>query len=164
MEIIKLLEEWQIAYDLLEHEPVYTVAESESLGIAGKLSGMACKNLFLRSKKGHYYLLVLPAKEKADLKYTAKILGLSRLSFASEEDLQNVLGLYPGSVTPLGVLNDEQNLVTVIFSEALQGKRVLFHPNCNTATAGMAFEDVLQVLARLEHKWLMLPAEVKQTD
>lgn len=62
--------------------------------------------------KDHYYLYVLEENKRADLKFLARFLQVSHLSFASEEELQNILGLEKGSVTPLGILHDKQNLVT----------------------------------------------------
>ena len=108
MNIFELLDELGIEFRLLEHAAVYTVEESRQLKIFEKLDGQACKNLFLRNKRGEFFLLTLPADKRADLKLVAKLLNLPRLSFASAEELEKILGLHAGAVTPLGIINDAE--------------------------------------------------------
>ena len=119
---------------------------------------MACKNLFLRNKRGEYFLLVLPADKRADLKLVAKLLNLPRLSFASEEELEKILGLHTGAVTPLGIINDTQKKVRLIIDAELQGKNLLLHPNRNTATISLGFEDLTKIIFRSEHEYFLLPS------
>ncbi|BEU88931.1 prolyl-tRNA synthetase associated domain-containing protein [Selenomonas sp. TAMA-11512] len=156
MDILKLLDELHIPYEKTEHEPVYTVAESRELHIADTLEGSPCKNLFLKSKKGEFFLLVLPAEKRADLKQVAASLGLPRLSFASEQELLDILSLHPGSVTPLSLVNDTEKKVTLILDGSLEGGRLLLHPNTNTATVSLAFADLLQFIRYVDHSCLML--------
>lgn len=108
MDIFELLNALGIEFQLLEHEAVYTVDQSRQLRIFEKLDGQPCKNLFLRNKRGEFFLLTLPAEKRADLKSVAKVLNLPRLSFASEEELFTLTKLHAGSVTPLGIINDAQ--------------------------------------------------------
>ena len=154
MELLKFLAELGIKFELLEHAAVYTVEESRQLRIFEKLNGQACKNLFLRTKRGEYFLLVLPADKRADLKLTAKLLNLPRLSFASEEELKKFLGLHTGAVTPLGIINDATKKVRLIIDAELKGKKLLLHPNTNTATIALAFEDLLKIISQTEHEYL----------
>ena len=85
MDIFEVLNALGINFQILEHEAVFTVEESRCLRIFEKLSGTACKNLFLRNKRGEFFLLTLPAEKCADLKAAAKNLSVPRLSFASED-------------------------------------------------------------------------------
>ncbi len=153
MEPVKLLAELGIEYRAMEHAAVYTVEESRRLRIFEQLGGAACKNLFLRTKRGDYFLLTLPADKRADLKLVAKALNLPRLSFASEEDLEKLLGLHTGAVTPLGIINDVNKKVRLIIDAELQGKTLLLHPNVNTATIAVAFEDLLKLIRYTEHEY-----------
>lgn len=74
------------------------------------------KNLFLRDAKGkRHFLVVLDKDKRADLKALQEQLSCSKLSFASEERLKKHLGLSRGSVTPLGILNDAQGMVELVF-------------------------------------------------
>ena len=153
MNVLKVLAELGIKFELLEHEAVYTVEESRRLRIFEKLNGQPCKNLFLRNKRGDYFLLVLPADKRADLKLVAKLLNLPRLSFASEEELEKILGLHTGAVTPLGIINDDAKKVRLIIDAELQNKILLLHPNTNTATISIAFADLLKIILHTEHKY-----------
>lgn len=156
MNIFELLKVLGISYQLLEHAAVYTVEESRQLRIFEKLDGQACKNLFLRSKRGDYFLLTLPADKRADLKLIAKALSLPRLSFASEEELEKLLGLHTGAVTPLGIINDVDKKVRLIIDAELQGKKLLLHPNTNTATIAITFDDLLKIILHMEHDYSLV--------
>lgn len=156
MKILDFLDELHIPYEKTEHKPVYTVAESRELHIADTLNGLPCKNLFLKSKKGQYFLLVLPAEKRGDLKNVASSLGLPRLSFAAEQELLDILFLHPGSVTPLSLVNDTEKKVTLILDGDLKGNRLLLHPNTNTATISLTFDDLLRFVRYVDHSYLML--------
>lgn len=156
MNILKLLAELGIKFELLEHEAVYTVEESRRLRIFEKLNGQPCKNLFLRNKRGEYFLLVLPADKRADLKLVAKLLNLPRLSFASEAELEEILGLHTGAVTPLGIINDGAKKVRLVIDAELQDKTLLLHPNTNTATISLAFADLLKLILQTEHEYFLV--------
>ena len=91
------------------------------------------KNLFLRDKKKqNYYLLVLPDAKRADLKAFAAMVGTKQVKFASEDDLSAYMKLTRGSVTPLGVLNDEARAVQVYIDRYFQGTAI--PSNSSTAT------------------------------
>lgn len=156
MDIFELLNELGIKFEMLEHAAVYTVEESRQLKIFEKISGQACKNLFLRSKRGEFFLLTLPADKRADLKLVAKLLNLPRLSFASEEELEKLLDLHTGAVTPLGIINDADKKVKLILDAELQGKKLLLHPNANTATISLAFEDLLKIILHTGHSYFIV--------
>lgn len=154
MDVYTVLNSLGISYEEVEHEAVYTVEQAEF--IKGMIEGTGCKNLFLRdNKKTKYLLVVLEDEKRADLKQIAKVAGTSSLKFASSEDLLDILGLTPGSVTPLSVINDEENKVLVMFDADLQGKRVTFHPNINTKTLAMSFEDTLRFVEYTGHKYII---------
>ncbi len=135
------LNQLEIPYVRYEHIPVFTIAEIDDLKL--EMEGQHCKNLFVRNHNGHVHYLVLVSQEKrADLKDIAAQIGSSRLSFASEERLMKYLGLTPGSVTPLGLLNDEERNVIVLIDEDLKkAKHICFHPNVNTASVSISCED-----------------------
>lgn len=154
MDIFKLLEELAINYQRLEHAAVYTVEQSRQLRIFEKLDGAACKNLFLRNKRGEFFLLTLPAEKRADLKAVAKNLNLPRLSFASEDELFTLMNLHAGSVTPLGIINDIDKKIRLIIDAELFGKKLLLHPNTNTATISLAFDDLIKIIRHTGHEFL----------
>ncbi len=104
-----------------------------------------CKNLFVRDqkKKATHWLVVLIKDKRADLDSLAEQLGTKHLSFASADRLKKYLGLAQGEVTPLGVLNDAAHEVIVVFDKDLTGReRLGVHPNDNSATLLLSFEDI----------------------
>ncbi len=135
-----------IKYEVAEHEAVFTIEDIDKAGTFDR--GLGCKNLFLRDASGkRHFLLVAPEHKDVDLKEVRAQLGCSRLSFGSEERLWNCLKLKPGSVSPFGVINDRDCKVEVVFDKELAGKPTLgFHPNDNTATLWLSFEDVKKVI------------------
>ncbi len=104
-DIYKLFAEHGIEYDRYDHPPVFTVEDVKQL--TPDLPGAKTKNLFIRDGKGKQHFLVVVGHEKAvDLKAMQSLLGVSRLSFASPERLMKYLGITPGAVSLLAVVND----------------------------------------------------------
>ncbi len=136
-----------IRYERYEHPPVFT-AEEAAVHWAS-LAGTKCKNLFLRNKKGNrHYLVILEISKAADLRQIVKFVGDDRLSFGSPERLMNELGLTPGSVSPFGLINDDDGSVRVLIDADLRGaERLIFHPNINTASVVVSWQDLEKFLA-----------------
>lgn len=140
------LNELSIKYRVDEHEAAFTIEDIDKMGIFNK--GVGCKNLFLRDEKGkRHFLLIAQEHKQVDLKEVRRQLGCSRLSFGSEERLWNCLKLTRGSVSPFGVINDKDCRVEVIFEKDLINENSLgFHPNDNTATVWLSFNDIKRVI------------------
>ena len=117
-EVYALLNDKGIPYEAVEHEAVFTMEEMERAGIDAH--GCICKNLFLRDAK---------------------------LSFASAERLDTYLKLPQGSVSPLGILNDESRSVIFAADAALASLPAIgVHPNDNTATVFLSFADLRRII------------------
>lgn len=140
------LNQLEIPFIKYEHLPVYTIQDIDELML--RMKGKHCKNLFVRNHVGNKHYLILVCQEKrADLKNIQAQIGSTRLSFASSERLQKYLGLIPGAVTPLGLLNDEEKEVTVLIDEDLKNyERICLHPNVNTATVSILYSDFMKFL------------------
>ena len=134
-----------------EHAAVMTVAESESLAL--DLPGAKTKNLFLRDKKGSkHFLVTIPAALTVNLKQLGALLGVAGLSFASPERLLNYLGVLPGSVTLLGLVNDPIHHVQFVIDQALwDAPAVQAHPMVNTATMVVPQAELSRFLAVTGH-------------
>ncbi len=146
-EIYALLAENGVWHEITEHKAVFNMAELAEVEIPYP-EGDA-KNLFLRDdKKRGYYLLTVRGDKRVDLKQFRRAHGLRPLSFASEEELAALLGLFPGAVTPLGLLNDAQHSVKLFLGAELLAPPGLVgvHPNDNTATVWLKTEDLLRIL------------------
>ena len=85
------------------------------------------------------------------MKQIASVCGTSRLSFANSEKLFEILHLTPGSVSPFGIINDKANLVTLLIDTDLQGEKLLFHPNINTKTIAISFDDIMRFIMYTGH-------------
>lgn len=139
--VYETLEKLGISYIQYNHIPVYTIDEVEALDL--QMRGKHCKNLFTRNKQGNrHYLIIIAHTKRADLKDVSAQVGCSRLSFASEERLMKFLGLTPGSVSPFGLLNDKDKHVRVLIDKDLRDSSyVCFHPNVNSATVSITYDD-----------------------
>lgn len=142
-DILNLLE---IKYTRYEHPALFTVGDEEKLNIS--FPGQNCKTLFLRNRKGDiHYLVVLDDKKHADLKFLAKQIDSTSLSFASEERLFKYLKLKPGSVTPYGIINDiEKSVIVLLDSDLVNASIINLHPTINTATIGVSYSDLEKFL------------------
>lgn len=155
--VLALLESAAIKYEVTEHRPIYTVEEGEALKLPHPEA--IARTLFLCDDKHHnFWLVTLPKDKKLDLKALRAQLGSRRLTFAAAEELDAMLNLPPGSVTPLGALNDAEGRVPVIidlaFKESLIGVPLL----TNTATIWLSGADLTLMLTQQGHKvnWLAL--------
>src|ERR1700746_970251 len=116
-----------IMYRTYSHPPVFTVTEAAAL--RGSLPGGHCKSLFLKDKKGGYWLAVMLEERRVDLKKLAMRLGAPRFSFGGAADLYDLLGVRPGSVTPFALVNDIECLVhPVLDALMLNCDPVNYHP------------------------------------
>lgn len=122
-----------VAYTLYEHPPVFTVEEAQKH--CAHIPGVHCKNLFLKDKKDAMWLVTAPDERVIDLKTLPEKMGSHRLSFGSAERLMKYLGLLPGSVTPLGLINDETRVVQPVLDAWMMRQEILnVHPLTNAAT------------------------------
>jgi Ala-tRNA(Pro) deacylase len=139
------LDEYHLKYEAYEHPAVYTIEEMDALDIPHK--DLIVKNLFLRDdKKKNFYLVTVNGHKTIDLKSLSEKIPSRKLSFANEEKLIEMLSLEKGHVTPLGVLNNEEKNVIVVFDSSLRGQKIGIHPMENTATVFIAFEDVHKLI------------------
>ena len=154
MDIYNILEELNIKYEEIEHKPVFTIEEALEEKIPDKINGIECKNLFVKNKD-NYYLIFMEASKRANLKELAKLLNKSKLSFSNEKELKEILNLNIGSVTPIGIINDKNNLVVLLIDRDLKGKKVLVHPNTNTKTMSIEYEDLIRFIEYTNHKYIV---------
>lgn len=149
-ELLDLLEQHQINYIVRQHEPIYTVAEGVALGLEG--SEAAVKSLLLTDdKRTSFYLLVLPLDKQLDLKQLRVQLGSRRLTMASPAELHQLLGLEPGSVTPLGLLADSEHKVQTYFDATLRESTIAIPLLSNTTTLWLPCCKLVQLLEDKGH-------------
>lgn len=141
------LDQLGIQYQIIDHPAVYTIDEMADLKVFDDKPWVV-KNLFLRDANGkRHFLVVLDKDKKADLQNIRRQLGTSTLSFGSEERLIKYLNLSKGSVTPLGIINDTEQVVEVVMDRSLIGRdKIGVHPNDNTATVVLSYADISKVI------------------
>jgi Ala-tRNA(Pro) deacylase len=145
-----------ISHKTTTHEPVFTVAESQSL--RDLIPGGHTKNLFVKDKKDQYFVLTVEENAAVDLKTVHKAIGAaSKVSFGKPEKMLEYLGVVPGSVTVFGAINDTGNAVTFVLDEALMENELINgHPLSNDATTTLTSKDVLRFLEATGHTPLVL--------
>lgn len=147
-EIYAFLEKNSIEFEAVEHKAVFNMDELGTIELPHP--EWEAKNLFVRDdKKRNYYLITVKGMKRVDLKDFRRKHGLKALSFASADDLLEIMKLTPGSVTPLGLLNDSERRVKFYLDAEFEGGMMGVHPNDNTATVYMKAADVLRLI--IEH-------------
>jgi Ala-tRNA(Pro) deacylase len=154
--LYQLLDELDIRYEYLEHPaaPTIEIAKQYWAGHDAK----HCKNLFFRNHKGNkHYLVILDCDCNMDIHRIEKQLGQGKLSFASEARMMKYLGIKPGSVTPFGLINDEEHHVHVFLDKNLQNaERLSFHPCINTASLIVSKDDFVKFMKHVQNpfEWI----------
>lgn len=145
-EVYDFLTSRGIEYEVTEHGAVFNMEEMSHVELSHQEAD--AKNLFVRDdKKRNYYLITVRGDKRVDLKKFREEHGTRPLSFASENDLMNLLGLIPGAVTPLGILNDSEKKVKFFLDEELvNGGLIGVHPNDNTATVWLKTTELIDII------------------
>lgn len=150
-----------IEFAVERHPRIYTMAESDQLTLT--LAGMRCKNLLLRDRKGGHYLLVTHAQQPVDLKALAARLGGARLSLASAERLFELLGVTPGALSPLALINDADQRVQLWVDPACKAADLyLFHPLDNGASVQLTLANLQRFLDQTGHMLNWLDVDARQ--
>jgi Ala-tRNA(Pro) deacylase len=145
-ELYMLLDELDIPFHYREHPPVNTIEEATRYW--KNYDSGRCKNIFLRNHKGDkHYLVILEHLRSLSMKDLESRLKQGKLSFASEKRLKKYLGLKPGSVSPFGLINDnDKHIHLFIDKKLLDFKNLSFHPNDNTASLIISKDDFIRFL------------------
>lgn len=159
MDILAQLASWQINPPIIEHPPLFTCDEADRLLL--DRPGTRLKNLFLRDNYGrrHALLLTTPHKQ-VDLKALSTQLGWSRIGFASAERLDKYLGVAPGHVSVLALVNDGEQAVELwLDNDLIEGDDFHCHPLRNTATVLLSKADLSRFAEQTGHspQWLAIP-------
>jgi Ala-tRNA(Pro) deacylase len=150
-DLFRRLAELHLATHTVEHEPLFTVAQSSKL--ERELPGAHTKNLFLKAEGGELFLIVADSKTRVDLKALARTLGSGRLSFGKPELLIQALGVPPGSVTAFAVINDPDRRVSVVVdANLMRHESINCHPLENRATTNIARDDLLRFIRACGHE------------
>lgn len=144
IKVYDLLDRLSIPYQRTDHEPAGTMEACHKIDAI--LDVVICKNLFLCNRqKTAFYLLMMPGDKPFKTKELSGQLGISRLSFASPEDMERHLNILPGSVSIIGLMNDTDNRVQLLVDEDVQREEYLgCHPCVNTSSLKLRTRDVFE--------------------
>ena len=142
--VYELLKQLNIPYEQVDHEAAETM--EACIEVDKQLGVTLCKNLFLRNQqKTTFYLLLMPGNKKFMTKVLSKQLGISRLSFAEPEFMEQYLNITPGSVSVMGLMNDKECAVNLLIdSDILASEYIGCHPCVNTSSMKIRTDDILE--------------------
>jgi Ala-tRNA(Pro) deacylase len=160
-ELFAFLQKLGIEVRTVSHPPLFTVADSQAL--RGEIPGGHTKNLFLKDKKGNFFLITVGEEAEVDLKQIHHVIGAaSRVSFGKPEALLEHLGVIPGAVTAFGLINDEKGAVKFVLDAALMKHETInAHPLTNEATTSIAAGDVLRFARATGHEPVILKVSAR---
>ncbi len=163
-ELLGRMDALGITMTTVTHPPLRTVEDSKQL--RGDLPGAHVKNLFLRDKRQQFWLFTTLEDRRVDLKALAKQLDAGRFSFANEQQLDALLGIKPGAVSPLAVVNDTDGAVRVVLDAALLEIAPLnLHPLVNDRTTALSPQDLVRFLESCNHApRILTPAVADAAD
>jgi Ala-tRNA(Pro) deacylase len=153
MDVESYLNSIGVSYKRFNHAAVFTCEQAKNEGIHNIIKGVHSKNLFIKDRKSRrFYLAILPENKLLALDSLGLELG-EKLKFANENDLKEILGLSPGSVSPFGLINDnERKVIVLIDKEVWDSEFVSFHPNINTASLELDNSNFKKYLSSLKNK------------
>ncbi|MEZ5812613.1 MAG: YbaK/EbsC family protein [Rhizobiaceae bacterium] len=156
-QLLRRLDEAGYATRTVNHPPLFTVEDSRAL--RGEIAGRHTKNLFLKDKKDNYFLVTVGEDRSVDLKQLHKLIGgASRLSFGKPDMLMAYLGIAPGAVTALAVVNDTEGRVKAVLDEELMAHdEINAHPLTNEATTTIRRDDLIDFMTATGHEPAVLP-------
>lgn len=154
-QLLDLLRERGLTFHLYEHQAVDNARAAAD--VRARMAGVICKSLFLRGKDGSLWLVTVPLDARVDLKSLGRKLGYGRLSFGDADAMTRHLGVRPGSVTPLAVLNDSQGAVRLVMDARLFSLPLInVHPLINTMSVDIDPHSVAQLATEHGHEPLRL--------
>ena len=151
-ELFSQLDEFGIPYTVTRHRPLMTVEDAKAIRTYSDSDQGQVKNLFVKNKKNKMWLLTVHEDRQINLKETAMALGARRFSFCSPERLMEYLGVIPGAVSPLALLNDiNQEVAFYIDARLLKDPVLHVHPLDNRITVSIGTQDLLEFLSHHGH-------------
>ena len=144
--VLQVLGTLSISYEIYEHQPLPTI--EIAMEVWKDIDSTHCKNLFFRNHKGNkHYLVILESNHALDIHDLEKRLKQGKISFASQKRMDKYLGVQAGSVSPFGLINDQENHVHLFLDQNLkESDKISFHPNINTASVVISLSDFKKYL------------------
>jgi Ala-tRNA(Pro) deacylase len=154
--VLNILNELSIDFEMHEHKALPTI--EIAMEVWKDIDSTHCKNLFFRNHKGNrHYLVIIESNHKLEVRDLEQRLKQGKISFASQKRMDKYLGLSAGSVSPFGLINDLENHVHVFLDKnLLSSEKISFHPNENTASLVISFNDFRKYLDSIGNSYEFL--------
>ena len=159
----EFLDRLGVPYRRADHEPAATMELCRE--IEQSLGCPICKNLLLTNRQQtDFYLLLMEGEKVFKTKYLSKALGCARLSFATDEQMLQLVDIMPGSLSVLGLMNDPDKKVRLVIDKpVLQQPEIGFHPCLNTSTLAVSMGDFTgTILPALRHEPTVVELPVEE--
>lgn len=162
-QLLEYLFTHHIPYTLYSHQALFTCDQAMDTVKELNMPGMGVKNLFLKDNKKKPYLISAAYDTRIDLKTVGKAIGAKELRFADPLSLGRYLGVEPGSVTPLALINDtQQEVQAIIDADLLKQDYIQVHPLKNDATVVITPDDLIKFFASLNRAYLVYDFSTNQ--
>lgn len=141
-----------IQFKIVEHEPAYTTEEADKY-IEGH-DGVRTKTMFIcNKKKTNYYMIIMDDSKRLDMNKFKEIVSEKQMKMASEEALNQKLGIKPGMVSPFGLLNNDEKDVKIYMDKEIITEEIMtFHPNDNTKTLFITTKDLFKYFENIGYE------------
>ncbi len=155
--VYDFLDKIDIEYYRVDHSPAMSIEDCVDIDKA--LGAVMCKNLFLCNRnRSSFYLLMMPGEKMLVTRELSDKLGSSRLHFGKAEDMERLLGITPGSVSVMGLMNDGEGAVRLLMDRSLlDGDYIGVHPCVNTSSLRISTRDLTEkIIPALDHEpWIV---------
>lgn len=157
------LRELSIEFERVDNDSISTMEECAEVGVV--LGTEICKSILACTRnKSEYYLIIMPGEKRFVSKFASKAIGASRLSFASAEDMQDLLGTTPGNASPMAAVNDADGKVRVVIDKELaENDYIACNVGVNTTHIRLATSDLIEkILPAMSHEPMI--ADIKEEE
>lgn len=155
-DLITKLNSLKINYKLIHHAPAETTQQADEF--IADLRGVRTKSMLLRDKKNNFYLIIMDDSKRLDFKHFQEVSGKKRLSMAKEDEVEDLLNLESGIISPFGVMYSEGQKINIYFDQEMLDNETLltFHPNENTHTIFLEAEDLMKFIEAYGYTYSIL--------
>ena len=161
----EFLDRLDVPYRRADHETAATMELCRE--IEKSLGCPICKNLLLTNRQQtDFYLLLTEGDKVFKTKFLSRALGCARLSFATDEQMLELVDITPGSLSVLGLMNDPEKRVRLVIDKpVLEQPEIGFHPCLNTSTLAVSMADFREkLLPALGHEATVVELPEEESD
>lgn len=161
--VYEKLRENSVEFERVDNDSISTMEECAEVGEV--LGTEICKSILACTRnKSEYYLIIMPGDKRFVSKFASKAIGASRLSFASAEDMEDLLGTTPGNASPMAAVNDADARVKIVIDKELaEDEYIACNVGVNTSHIKIATADLIEkILPSMGHEPMI--ADIREEE